>query len=163
MANPTLHTATLQFLLNLEKVLGPGWLRVVQGLARQRPRLTRDPSEEIPTLASGDAPLGIGYVKDKYQFGGPIDYVKMGKYLVAPSYIAVSRRAPHPNAARLFTDFFLGPEPQQVIGNLGDYVLHPDVEDRFENDIKDDQLVLMRVPSHSEREAWTKKFREIFK
>src|SRR5262249_34915275 len=108
-------------------------------------------------------PLAIGYTKDKYQFGGPIDYVKMDKYLASPSYVAVARRAPHPNAARLFVDFFLGPESQQLIGNLGDYVLHPDAPDRVENDINADQLGPMRLPSPSERETWTKKFREMFK
>jgi iron(III) transport system substrate-binding protein len=163
MPNPALHSATLQFLLNLEKILGSKWRSVVEGLAKQRPRLTRDPAEAIPTLASGELPLAIGYTKDKYQFGGPIDYVKMEKYLVSSSYAAVTRGAPHPNAARLFVDFFLGPESQQLIANLGDYVLHPDVPDRFENDIKDDQLVPMRVPSASERESWIKKFKEMFK
>lgn len=163
MPNPALHNGTLQFILNLEKLLGPQWLAVVQGWAKQRPRLSRDPAEEIPTLTSGEVPLAIGYIKDKYQFAGPIDYVKMDKYLSSVSYIAVSRKAPHPNAARVFTDFFLGPEPLQMIANLGDYVLNPDVEDRFKSEINDDQLVPMRVPTSSERETWTKKFREMFK
>lgn len=163
MANPTLHAGTLEFLLNLEKLLGPKWVSVVRGWARQRPHLTRDPAEEVPTLTSGDVPLAIGYIKDKYQFAGPIDYVRMDKYLASVSYIAVSRKAPHPNAARLFTDFFLGPEPLQIIANLGDDVLNPDVDDRFRSEINDDQLVPMSVPSASERDAWTKKFREMFK
>jgi len=163
MANPTLHAGTLEFLLNLEKFLGSNWLSTVRGLARQRPRLTRDPAEEVPTLTSGEVPLAIGYIKDKYQFAGPIDFVKMDKYLASVSYIAVSRRAPHPNAARLFTDFFVSPEPLQLIANLGDDVLNPDVEDRFKSEVNDDQLVPMSVPSDAEREAWTKKFKEIFK
>jgi iron(III) transport system substrate-binding protein len=163
MPNPATHTATLHFVLSLEKILGPKWLDVVQGWAKQRPRLTRDPGEEVPTLTSGDVPLAIGYIKDKYQFGGPIDYVRMDKYLVAVTSIAVSRRAPHPNAARLFTDFFLGPEPQQMIGNLGDDVLNPDVEDRFRSDVTDDQLVPMKIPSQSERDAWAKKLHAMFK
>jgi iron(III) transport system substrate-binding protein len=161
--NPALHASTLQFMLNLEKLLGPKWLSVVQGWAKQRPRIARDPAEEIPTLTSGEIPVAIGYIKDKFQFAGPIDFVKMDRYLVTVSYIAVSRGAPHPNAARLFTDFFLGPEPQQIIANLGDYVLHPDVEDRFRSEVTDDQLVPMRLPSPAERAAWTKKFREMFK
>src|SRR5258706_5459684 len=163
MANPALHAGTLQFLLNLEKLLGAKWLSVVQGLARQRPHLTRDPPEEVPTLVSGETPVAIGFIKDKFQFAGPIDFMRMDRYLASASYIAVARRAPHPNAARLFADFFLGPEPQQMIANLGDYVLHPDVEDRFRNEVTDDQIVPMRVPSAPEREAWTKKFREMFK
>lgn len=163
MANPALHFSTLQFLLNLEKLVGSKWLAVVQGLAKQRPRLTRDPPEEIPTLISGEMPLGIGYIKDKFQFAGPIEFVKMDKYLAALSFIAVSRRAPHPNAARLYTDFFLGPEPQQMLGILGEYVVNPEIDDRFKYEVADDQIVPMTLPSAAEREAWTKKFREMFK
>jgi iron(III) transport system substrate-binding protein len=163
MPNPALHAPTLQFILNLEKLLGPKWLNVVQGWARQKPRVTRDPGEEIPTLTSGEIPVGIGYIKDKFQFAGPIDFVRMDKYLASVSFIAVARKAPHPNAARLFADFFLGPEPQQMIGNLGEYMLHPDVDDRFRSEVTDDQIVPMRAPSPAEREAWSKKFREMFK
>jgi iron(III) transport system substrate-binding protein len=163
LPNPALHLPTLQFFLNLEKLLGPKWLNVVQGWAKQRPRLTRDPGEEIPTLTSGEIPLGVGYIKDKFQFAGPIDYVRMDKYLASLSFVAVARKAPHPAAARLFTDFFLGPEPQQMLANLGDYVLHPEIEDRFRSEVTDDQIVPMRAPSPAEREAWNKKFREMFK
>lgn len=163
MANPVTHNGTLQFLLNLEKLFGPKWQSIVQGLARQRPSLTRDPPEEIPTLASGEIPVAIGYIKDKFQFAGPIDFARMDRYLATASYVAVARRAQHPNAARLFTDFFLGPEPQQMIANLGDYVVSPEVNDRFKYEVKDEQIVPMRLPSAAERDAWTKKFRETFK
>ena len=163
MPNPALHPPTLQFLLNLDKILGPKWLAVVEGWAKQRPQLTRGFPEEIPLLTSGKAPLGISYIKDKFQFAGPIDYVRMNRYLASLSFISVARKAPHPNAARLFTDFFLGPEPQQIFANLGEYVLHPEIEDRFRNEVRDEQMVVMRLPSEAERERWTKKFREMFK
>jgi iron(III) transport system substrate-binding protein len=163
IANPAVNNPTLQFLLNLEKLRGVKWLAMVEGLAKQRPRLTRGLPEEIPILTSGLAPVGIGYLKDKYQFAAPIDYVRMNRYLASMSFIAVARNAPHPNAARLFADFFLGPEPQQIFANLGEYVLHPEVEDRFRSDVTDDQLVAMRVPSPAEQESWSKKFKEMFK
>ena len=55
-------------------------------------------------------PVAIGYIKDKFQYPGPIEYVRMNKYLASVSFVAINRQAPHPNAAKLFTDFFLGPE-----------------------------------------------------
>jgi iron(III) transport system substrate-binding protein len=163
MPNPALHPPTLQFILNLDKVLGSKWLALVEGWAKQRPQLTKGFPEEIPLLTSGQALLGISYIKDKFQFAGPIDYVRMNQYLASLSYIAVGRRAPRPNAARLFVDFFLGPEPQQIFANLGEYVLHPDIDARFRNEVNDEQLIVMRQPSEAETEKWTKKFREMFK
>ena len=124
---------------------------MVEGWAKQKPRVTRDPGEEIPTLTSGEIPVSIGYIKDKFQFAGPIEFVRMDKYLASLSFVAVARNAPHPNAGRLFTDFFLGPEPQQILANLGEYVLHPDVDDRFRSEVTDNQIVPMRLPAAAEQ------------
>jgi iron(III) transport system substrate-binding protein len=163
MPHPGRHATMLQFILNLEKLLGSRWLAVVEGWARQRPQLTDGFAEEIPLLTSGQAPLGIGAIKDKFQFAAPIDYVRMNRYLASLSFVAVARGAPHPNAARLFADFFVGPDPQEIFAKLGEYVLHPDVEGRFRNDVTDDQIVAMRPLTAAETETWKKKFGEMFK
>lgn len=163
MPHPGQNQIMLQFVLNLEKLLGPKWLAVVEGWARQRPQLTRDFPEEIPLLTSGQAPLGIGTLKDKFQFAAPIDYVRMNRYLASLSFVAIARGAPHPNAARLFADYFIGPDRQEIFARLGEYVLHPDVEGRFRNDVTDDQIVGMRAPTAAEAESWKKKLGEMFK
>jgi iron(III) transport system substrate-binding protein len=163
MANPGIHVTTLQFVLNLEKLLGPKWLKVVEGWAKQEPRLGRSLADTIQPLTAGEVPVAIGYIKDKYQYPGPIEYVRMNKYLASLSFVAINRQAPHPNAARLFTEFFLGAESQRIFGNLGEYVFHPEVDHKFKKDVKDDQIVVMRLPSNEELESWSKKFREMFR
>jgi len=45
--------------------------------------------------------------------------------------VAINRQAPHPAAARLFTDFFLGAESQRIFWNLGEYVFHPEADLKF--------------------------------
>jgi iron(III) transport system substrate-binding protein len=77
--------------------------------------------------------------------------------------VAINRQAPHPNAARLFTDFFVGPEAQTIFGNYGEYVFHPEADHKFKKDVKDDQIVVMRLPSKEELENWSKKFRDMFR
>jgi iron(III) transport system substrate-binding protein len=163
MANPGIHVTTLQFVLSLEKILGAKWLKVVEGWAKQEPRLEKGLSETVQALTTGEAPVAISYIKDKYQFPGPIEYVRMNKYLASVSFVAINRQAPHPSAARLFADFFLGYEPQKIFGDLGEYVFHPEVEHKFKKDVKDDQIVVMRLPSNEELESWSKKFREMFR
>jgi iron(III) transport system substrate-binding protein len=163
MANPGIHVTTLQFVLSLEKILGPKWLNVVEGWAKQEPRLEKGLAETVHALTTGEAPVAISYIKDKYQFPGPIEYVRMNKYLASVSFVALNGRAPHPNAARLFADFFLGYEPQKIFGDLGEYVFHPEVEHKFKKDVKNDQIVVMRLPSNEELESWSKKFREMFR
>lgn len=163
IANPGIHVTTLQFVLSLEKLYGPKWLKIVEGWAKQEPRLGRSLADTIQPLTSGEVPLAVGYIKDKYQYPGPIEYVRMPQYLASVSYVAINRQAPHANAARLFKDFFLGPEAQKIFGDLGEYVFHPEVDHKFKKDVKDEQIVVMRLPSNEEMESWSQKFREMFR
>jgi iron(III) transport system substrate-binding protein len=163
LANPGIHVTTLQFMLSLEKILGPKWLKVVEGWAKQEPRLGKGLSDLIQPLTTGEAPVAISYIKDKFQYPGPIDYVRMNKYLASLSFVAINRQAPHPAAAKLFTDFFLGAESQRIFGDLGEYVFNPEVDHKFKKDVKDDQIVVMRLPSNEELETWSRKFREMFR
>lgn len=163
MANPGIHVTTLQFVINLDKLLGAKWLNVVEGWAKQEPRLGRSLADTIQPLTSGEVPVAIGYIKDKFQYPGPIEYVRMNKYLASLSFAAINRQAPHPNAARLFTDFFLGAESQRIFGGFGEYVFHLEADHKFKKDVKDDQIVVMRLPSNEELESWSRKFREMFR
>jgi len=163
MANPGIHVTTLQFVLNLDKLLGTQWLKVVEGWAKQEPRLGRSLADTIQPLTSGEVPVAIGYIKDKFQYPGPIEYVRMNKYLASLSFVAINRQAPHPNAARLFTDFFLSAEPQRIFGGFGEYVFHPEADNKFKKDVKDEQIVVMRLPSNEELESWSRKFRDMFR
>jgi iron(III) transport system substrate-binding protein len=163
LANPGIHVTTLQFALSLEKILGPKWLKVVEGWAKQEPRLGKGLSDLIQPLTTGEAPVAISYIKDKFQYPGPIDYVRMNKYLASLSFVAINRQAPHPAAAKLFTDFFLGAESQRIFGDLGEYVFNSEVDHKFKKDVKDDQIVVMRLPSNEELETWSRKFRDMFR
>ena len=163
LANPGIHVTTLQFVLNLDKLLGPNWLKVVEGWAKNEPRVGRSLADTIQPLTSGEVQVAVGYIKDKFQYPGPIEYIRMNKYLASLSFVAINRQAPHPNAARLFTDFFVGPEAQRIFGNYGEYVFHPEADHKFKKDVKDDQIVVMRLPTNEELESWSKKFRDMFR
>jgi len=163
VANPGIHVTTLQFVLSLDKLYGPKWLKLVEGWAKQEPRIGRSLADLIQPLTSGEIPVAIGYIKDKFQYPGPIEYVRESKYLASVGFIAINKQAPHANAAKLFTDFFLGAEAQRIIGETGEYVFHPEVDHKFKKDVKDDQIVTMKLPTNDEMESWSKKFREMFR
>ena len=163
LANPGIHVTTLQFVLSLEKIYGAKWLKIVEGWAKQEPRLGRSLTDLLTPMTSGEVPVAISYIKDKFQFPGPIDYVRMNKYLASVGFVAISKQAPHPNAAKLFTEFFLTAEPQRLFGESGEYVLNPEVDHKFKKDVKEDQIVVMKLPTNEEMESWGKKFREMFR
>jgi ABC-type thiamine transport system substrate-binding protein len=87
MANPGIHVTTLQFVLNLDKLLGPKWLKVVEGWAKQEPRVGRSLADTIQPLTAGEVKVALGYIKDKFQYPGPIEYVRMNKYLASLSFV----------------------------------------------------------------------------
>ncbi len=73
-------------------------------------------SDIYPRIAKG-APLGIVY---------PEDFINTGT-----SLRAISKKAPHPNAARLWLEFELSPEGQQIYAKHGRYVLRSGVSSPY--------------------------------
>jgi len=57
-----------------------------------------------------------------------VDAASHRRYKKPIRFVAINRQVPHPAAARLFTDFFLGAESQRIFWNLGEYVFHPEAD-----------------------------------
>ena len=110
-----------------------GWDYFKQ-LAQNKPMLVQSAVDPSGIVASGERPVAVDggdytfyQVKKK---GNPVEIVfpKEGVPLVvSPS--AITSFAPHPNAAKLFTDFIFSRELQQVLADSeGLYTGHPDVK-----------------------------------
>ena len=110
-----------------------GWDYFKQ-LAQNKPMLVQSAVDPSGIVASGERPIAAdGGDYSFYQIkkkGNPVEIVfpKEGVPLVvSPS--AITSFAPHPNAARLFTDFIFSRELQQVLADSeGLYTGHPDVK-----------------------------------
>ena len=103
-------------------------------LAQNKLMLVQSAVDPSGVVASGERPIAVdGGHYTFYQTrkkGNPVEIVfpKEGVPLVvSPS--AIASFAPHPNAARLFTDFIFSRELQQVLADSeGLYTGHPDVK-----------------------------------
>lgn len=91
-------------------------------LEENDPLIGRSSADPVRQLAAGErligvAPLGTAFVE--IQRGAPIEivYPEDGSLLVV-TYSGVMKGAPHPNAAKLFMDFLLGPEFADI--NIGE-------------------------------------------
>src|SRR5713101_4855684 len=110
-----------------------GWDYYKQ-LAQNKPMLVQSAVDPSGVVASGERPIAVdGGDNTFYQVkkkGNPVEVVfpKEGVPLVvSPS--AITSFAPHPNAAKLFTDFIFSRELQQVLADSeGLYTGHPDVK-----------------------------------
>ncbi len=110
-----------------------GWDYFKQ-LAQNKPMLVQSAVDPSGVVASGERPVAVNggdytFYQTKKK-GNPIEiiYPKEGVPLVV-SPTAIASFAPHPNAAKLFTDFTFSREIQQVMADSeGLYTGHPEVK-----------------------------------
>ena len=110
-------------------------------------------------VAAGEVPLALtlyGYrVEAMKKAGAPIAPVTLAPVVALPNATAVFRRAPHPHAAVLFVDFFLG-EGQRILAARGSVPTNKSVQPLPAVTLVDSAKVL------DEGEKWTKLFNETF-
>jgi iron(III) transport system substrate-binding protein len=102
-------------------------------LAQNKLMLVQSANDPAQVVASGERPIAVDgseyFFYQTKKKGNPIEivYPKEGvPLIVSPS--AITSFAPHPNAAKLFTDFIFGKEVQQVLADSeGLYTGHPEV------------------------------------
>ncbi len=146
-----------------------GW-DYFRDLAKNKLHLVQSANDPAGVVASGERPVGVNgaeyfYYKTQKQ-GNPIKivYPKEGVPLVV-SPIAIAKDAPHPNAAKLFTEFVFAKESQQLLADKeGLYTGHPDVTyPKDKPKLKDLKLLPADADELEKRNAEIKKrFVEIF-
>jgi len=77
----------------------------------------------LQLVAAGEAPLGIPYANSTERFkkqGAPVEWVDTLKPIVTGlNYIGISAKAKNPNTAKLFVDFMLSKQGQEIIRDRG--------------------------------------------
>ena len=95
----------------------------IRALARQEPKLRSGHPLIVRELAAGRYSLALltaSEVDLAAAKGAPLQWVKtLDPIIVAPTETAISAKAPHPAAARLFVDYLLSREGQLAIQRLG--------------------------------------------
>jgi iron(III) transport system substrate-binding protein len=130
-AHPGYSGVIATHVLALEHLLGWDYFKQ---LAQNKPMIVQSANDPATTVASGERVVAVnGGEYSAYQLkkkGNPIEivYPKEGVPLIV-SPTAITSFAPHPNAARLFTDFTFTRECQQVMADSeGLYTGHPEVK-----------------------------------
>lgn len=146
-----------------------GW-EYFQTLAKNQLMLVQSAVDPAGVVASGERPVAVNggdytFYQSKKQ-GNPVEivYPKEGVPLVV-SPTAITSFAPHPNAARLFTDFGFTREVQQVMADSeGLYTGHPDVKYPADKPQLTDLRLLTAEPDELEKrnEEIKKRFVEFF-
>jgi iron(III) transport system substrate-binding protein len=119
-----LEATDTEWMATLIKTLPDGkGMTLMRALAAQQPSLRKGHVLLASLVAAGDVPVGLAMYNSNIETlkrkGAPIDYVPVQPVVARPQGIGVAARAPHPSAARLFADYVLSPEGQQLFESMG--------------------------------------------
>ena len=129
-AHPAYSGVITVGMLSILKLHGWGYY---DKMAALKPKVVQSAVATIPLVARGEAHAVAGTAAyntfGDIKKGEPIKMVlpKEGVALISSPH-AVLKKAPHPNAAKVFTDFLFSQEAQQLLVEQGLHVGHPGVK-----------------------------------
>lgn len=121
------HTTTAQWMASLHKVMGGKEKadKFIRDLAATKPLLVSSLTPAGERITTGETPIGIAFLKNVVFYGKkgvPLDYVRLGKFMGDGQSITLGGKPPHPNAGKVFIDFFLSEEGLRLMAGIGEFV-----------------------------------------
>jgi len=148
-----------------------GWGRekaidYMKKLAAQDPVLSRGNTERVTMTGAGEYPLVIAYAhtveREKFK-GAPIDWIALEPAVTEIDPLMIGSKAPHPNAARIFLDFLLSKEGQEMLLEFQRIPGRKDVEPKPARLFRGYQRLVERPDDYKYFSENVKLFQEIFK
>ncbi len=167
MANPITHATTISWLVGLkEQVFSTenAWMKFVKGLAANKPMFVSSFGPTPAPIESGEKLIAISmpkYILTKAP--APLDWARVEQPLLGtPRGMGITHKAPHPNAAKLFFDYWLSRESAKILAEkVGEYVLFPGVYPPIDG-IEKTKVLPIRELSDDEIRHWAAEFKKIF-
>jgi len=167
MANPANHATTISWLVGLKDNVFKSeaeWRDFLKGLAANKPMFVASFGPTPAPVESGEKLIAISmpkYIITKAP--APLDWARVEEPLFGtPRAIAVTSKAPHPNAARMFVDYWLSDKAMGMLAkDVGEYVLAPGVFPPIDGMDKAKVLPIKDL-SDEEIQKWGAEFKVIF-
>jgi iron(III) transport system substrate-binding protein len=132
-AQIALETEEYQWFYHLLQIMGKDkGLAFMKRFATQNLQMRKGHTLLAQLVAAGEVALATVVYSNRVErmkaSGAPIDWVRFkGPTITAINAIAIPDKAPHPNAAKLFVDFVLSKEGQNLLRGLRRIPARPDV------------------------------------
>ena len=167
MPDPSNHPTTICWLVGLKDHVfktESEWRKFLAGLAANRPMFVASLGPTPAPIASGEKPIGISMPKYIVTNApAPLDWARVSQPMLGtPRAIGVVSKAPHPNAARLFVDYWLSKKSMDMLArDVGEYVLAPGVYPPIDGINKAKVIAIRELPD-DEIQKWGAEFKKIF-
>ncbi len=167
MANPSAHATTISWLVGLKEQVFASeedWRNFLKGLAANRPMFVASFGPTPAPVESGEKLIAISmpkYIITKAP--APLDWAQISQPLLGtPRGIAITASAPHPNAGKIFMDYWLSKDAMTMLAEkVGEYVLYPGVYPPVAG-IDKAKVLPIRTLSDKEIQEWAMEFKAIF-
>jgi iron(III) transport system substrate-binding protein len=147
----------------IKTIPGGKGMELMRGLAALQPSLRKGHVLLASLVAAGDVPVGLAMYNSNIETlkrkGAPIDFVPVQPVVARPQGIGVAKHAPHPNAARLFSEYVLSPEGQKLFESMGRVPANTSVKSSLNNF---PFVVIDPVTVLDESEKWEKVWNDLF-
>ncbi len=170
MADPATHASTISWLVGLkEKVFASegDWTNFVKALAANQPMFVASFGPTPAPIESGEKAIAISmpkYIVTKAP--APLAWGPRGggqPLLGTPRAMALTAKAPHPEAGRAFMDYWLGKKAAGMLAkDVGEYVAAPGVFPPIDG-IDQVKVQAIRDLPDAEIQKWGAEFKRIFK
>jgi iron(III) transport system substrate-binding protein len=135
-------------------------------LAALDPVLKRGNTERVQLVVAGEYPLIIAYNQTLQRMnsrGAPVDWLPLEPSVTQVNPIMLAAKAPHPNAARLFYDFVLSKEGQEMLRGFQRIPVRKDVEPDPPRLFRGFKIAVEDPEDYKDFDASVKQYLEIFK
>jgi len=138
----------------------------MEKLAAQRPNVQPGNALVLQLLAAGEFPIAAGVyeysVEEMKQKGAPVDWIGLEPVITYTVAVSLPAQPPHPYAAKLFIEWLLSKEGQEVVNQYGRVPIRDDVESRYGKILKQHKLMMTDVDLGQREAEVNETFRKLF-
>jgi iron(III) transport system substrate-binding protein len=139
----------------------------MERLAALNPTLRDGNTLVLQLLAAGEFPIAAGVyeysVEDLKTKGAPVEWIGLEPVITYTVAVSLPSQPSHPNAAKLFIEWLLSKEGQEVINQYGRVPIRDDVESKYGKILKRHKLLMTDVDLGNREAEINETFRKLFR
>ena len=138
----------------------------MEKLAAQKPNVQPGNVLVLQLLAAGEFPIAAGVyeysVEDLKAKGAPVDWIGLEPVITYTVAVSLPSHPPRPFAAKLFIEWLLSKEGQEVVNQYGRVPIRDDVESKYGKILKQHKLLMTDVDLGQREDEINDTFRKLF-
>ncbi|HJX10573.1 MAG TPA: ABC transporter substrate-binding protein [Candidatus Binatia bacterium] len=159
-----IDTNKIEWFAMLLKIKGRSFM---EKLAAQAPSLRDGNTLVLQLLSAGEYPVATGVyeysIEDLKNRGAPVDWVGLEPVITYTVAVSLPSQPPRPFAAKLFIEWLLSKEGQEVVNQYGRVPIRDDIESRYGKILKQHKLLMTDVDLGQREVEVNETFRKLFR